>query len=1207
MLRLGKIVAHRFAGLHAYGTIDDPGTDFVFEPERPITLFEGWNGSGKTSLLNAVIWCLTGKLLRPQRLPESGDVEFACEIDRGEAGAATQHQISSVTPLPNGQHWTPAASKKAVPADTWVELTFFRADGTTLPAIRRTQSRKPNGKLVEECSSTAELGLDPIAFSLGTTMPGLLPYLQIGNQSELGQAVARLTGLSDLVDLARHATRARAKIAGDITKERKAEREKIEADFLQHLADLRQRIAEYPQMMPSVPPPLITDTADAFITLSRHFEELKANGLAHARDVLGDMFDAADAEQRRSLEACIRPAIDQMRRLAQLPAMERLAALRLESGVRSDVDALVRRMFEEAQTLEELAANPILERRTQLYARVTDWMREHGQAHDDHCAICRHSLAGIVDTETGNLVTDHLHQVAKDSEILSRTIAQWADMWSGRLARDLPSALRRELDRDLPDSPAALLRTAMVDDLFATDGFKGVLAALRPGVISLTDETLGRIPLFDEPTPNALPGRVRAVADKLAQTLRRLERSLAFVDWMVLNRTALLGAFDEIRGAAEGVRSDGCLNARLARLDTIVKGVAPINAAIELTRRLGVAHTARTKKVKAIEDCGIATAALDEIIPVGTLATAQVEGLQRRLHGRAEHWRNSIYQNATTTAPKPHRTGMTPLGVIDIQVGRNGVHAPSQHVSNASALRASLLGFYLAFREHVLRTRGGLALIVLDDPQDLLDYDNRARLARAFETLAAGGAQILATTHDRSFARVVVAEARSGNRVEHRSIHPVNASRRTLETSLAIEDLDRKRNDFVLNPDTARYAQDYANHARIFLEVRLGDLFDDPAYPAFSAPSDAPTLMPLVDRLRGLVTGRSNELFRSPVLARFCEDSAFAEGAAARRVLNQSHHRDSNALSYVDVESVDSDLKRLRSAVERVHEEFRRYRWREPLQELQPTNVVPLTPMTAPAFSIPIVQDIAAFSRQVPAGGSQDESLEALSSNWFSDKALFYIRHDTMGFTIPAGSVAIVEAVPSAARDHELVVARRGSQAFARRLLRPRNGEGFSLVAEATDPRRARPTLAFDDQALDLHRIVGVIFTQLPPPAGREEAVLIDGDPALVRVEVAYRVREDSAVPRAMPGHIILGGAVLLPDRLDGMEGMMVPVTLEDGDSILKRVGAPLSRRVPYLRQFETIGSLGASVVLATEHVDGAPDVPVIRNARPVLGIVYKL
>ncbi|MGO7536812.1 ATP-binding protein, partial [Rhizobium leguminosarum] len=62
LLRLVRVEAHRFAGLHAYGRPSAPPTSFVFEPAKPVTLIEGVNGSGKTSIANAIIWCLTGHL-----------------------------------------------------------------------------------------------------------------------------------------------------------------------------------------------------------------------------------------------------------------------------------------------------------------------------------------------------------------------------------------------------------------------------------------------------------------------------------------------------------------------------------------------------------------------------------------------------------------------------------------------------------------------------------------------------------------------------------------------------------------------------------------------------------------------------------------------------------------------------------------------------------------------------------------------------------------------------------------------------------------------------------------------------------------------------------------------------------------------------------------------------------------------------------------
>src|SRR5690242_9423865 len=42
-LRLTKLQAHRFGGIHAYGTKDSPPEDFIFIPTTKLSLFEGAN------------------------------------------------------------------------------------------------------------------------------------------------------------------------------------------------------------------------------------------------------------------------------------------------------------------------------------------------------------------------------------------------------------------------------------------------------------------------------------------------------------------------------------------------------------------------------------------------------------------------------------------------------------------------------------------------------------------------------------------------------------------------------------------------------------------------------------------------------------------------------------------------------------------------------------------------------------------------------------------------------------------------------------------------------------------------------------------------------------------------------------------------------------------------------------------------------------
>ncbi|MDN5882718.1 MAG: ATP-binding protein, partial [Nitrosospira sp.] len=147
VLRLVKVEAHRFAGLHAYGRPSAPPASFVFEPGKPVTLLEGVNGAGKTSIANAIVWCLTGQLIRSQRPPEEGPLDFACEIARDD-GTITTHPISATTPLPPKSAELPTAGQP-IPADSWVEVTLSDLSGTLLPPLRRSQTRTARGKINE--------------------------------------------------------------------------------------------------------------------------------------------------------------------------------------------------------------------------------------------------------------------------------------------------------------------------------------------------------------------------------------------------------------------------------------------------------------------------------------------------------------------------------------------------------------------------------------------------------------------------------------------------------------------------------------------------------------------------------------------------------------------------------------------------------------------------------------------------------------------------------------------------------------------------------------------------------------------------------------------------------------------------------------------------------------------------------------------------
>lgn len=1220
-LRLAKVVAHRFAGIHAYGTPEEPPANFVFEASQPITLFEGWNGAGKTSLLNAIVWCLTGQILRPQRPPEDASSDFDTHFrhdgeDEAEIGA---HPSSPVTPMPNPLHYVPTRGS-SVPADTWVELTFVDQDGKPLPALRRAQVRKPNGKISEIAPDFAPLAVDPISLRIGTVMPALLSYLRVGEASDLGLAAAKLTGLADLSHLARHAMRVRVKLHGELKDARESEIQKADAAFLEARGDLESQIAEYDQMKP--PSDLPQPSGDATIEQSlgdieQHFTTRKAEALTAARSILGEGFVATDKAARDNLEASIGPAQGQLRALGQLRSAQRFKALTdVAQHDWKAVDDFVDRIEAEAKVLAELSTTPDLARRKQLYARVASWIADF-KGHDTaQCAVCSRPLADAVDPVTQRSVADHLHEIAgEDKELLALTISAWAHERVTQLTAKSPAALRQELGAELPGHPRELIRAMFVDDLFDTEAFSQTLAPLKSGVEALCDKALKCLPAFVEPPVPQFPQAVGPHAGALDPLIRLLRRAKAFSDWRANARTEVAEAFQTITRSAAPDQGKtpisttdvmAPIGAKLAALHDIVKGVAPINAALELMKRMRTALQDRRGKEKRLELYKRAAAALGPLARIGDLAERQVEGLRTKLHGRADYWRNQVYANAyATTGYALRETAMDARGVLDIRVGSEAANAPAQHVSNASALRASLLGFYLAFWEHVLAERGGLALLLLDDPQELLDTDNRERLARALPALVKEGAQIFLATHDRVLARSIAHGSSTQAAVEHLSVHPVNATRQTLATAIAIEQLDAKHRAFENDPDDAPTAQDYASEVRVFLEARLGDMFDDPAYPAYAAPTKAPTLADHINRLRGLVNAPPNALFRGKAVVDFATSPHLAQGTEPLRVLNTSHH-DKATLSAGEIAGVADALDQLRKLGDRMHAEFRHWRWQEPLREPDaPPTLEPLGEIIAPKFSVLVHPDLAAFTASAGGEASQDTSSETLQETCFADKTLFYLRTDNLGFAAPSGAIAIVERSPYVGKDHNLVIARQGKNVLARRLLRAPKGDMIGLASEAADPREAKPTLFCPANDLAVHRVAGILFDSSPPPQGKGEAIEIESTDGLQRIQCAYRVVEESAVPLALPGQVVLGGAIINADEIETKLGELVALTLKDGRSIFKRIGKGLDGDLGPFRLFESIGGLGDSLIVAMEEIEGQPDVATFAFARSVVGVLY--
>ena len=841
-LTLKKIEAHRFAGLHKFGTPTKAPANYVREFSAPITLFEGLNGSGKTSLANAIIWALTGEVLRAQREPEKASEEFECWIAAADGSAEqTTHRLTPVTPLPDLDEFRP--DQGWIPADTWVELTFEDEARVTLPLVRRSQIRTIQGKLVETPPQLAALGVDPIALRLGTLMPGILPLIRVGSESELGKAVAQLTGLSSLADLADHVRRAKHKIDKEFVKAKTQDIRNADVSYERARTDLAKEIEAHPGIAPPNAPPAPSEDESIEEVLGKiatHFDSAKAAALTSAKSILGGGFDPSVPALRADLEGNITPALSEVKQLSRLPSMLRLAALRkLSADELSKAAGKLVEVLREARVLQDLAENPTKAARARLYAHIAMWQLDHPDdiPTDDQCVVCGGQLEDAVDPVTGESVKQRIHDAQANAALTSQTLARWSEAALNDLTRNLPAALQLELSADLPEHPCDLIRAAFVDELFATAPFAGVLSELKAGTASAVDQAVaGRSELAQEMEVD-LP---KACA-LLATALKRVDRAIRFANWRQANDEFARQVYERVVGRVPKpgeTAAEDSLAAKLMNLEGMVKAAEPITKALTACARLKTDLAKRRAAEKRLGAYETASAALANLLQLGDLSDLQVEQLRLELRSEAAKWRKRVYLGAfPTTAHELIDATMSRRGELELVIGAGGVSAPAQHIANASALRASLVGFYLAFWEHVLKDRGGLRLVLLDDPQEIFDENNRELLACALADLVEAEAQVIVTTNDPRFAGHISRLQNCG--VEHRSVFPATKHQPVVRTPLSEAAVLKLKKLHEADPDAEEPAREYAEQCRVFLEAMLGDLFDDPAYSAW-VPQESP-------------------------------------------------------------------------------------------------------------------------------------------------------------------------------------------------------------------------------------------------------------------------------------------------------------------------------------------------------------------------------
>ncbi len=235
--RLRRVEAHRFGGLHRHcGANGEDPEDFILDVERDVTLISGFNGAGKTALRNVMIWCLTGRALRSQHMPDENhepmEVYWTGGGNEEGEGNESEFPLPPVVPIPSGADLEVLDDQPKI--NTWAQLTFHDEGSDDICVVRRALTGSTRGKLSMNVTGLEDLEVPDLAIEAGTLMPGIAAHMRFDEKTTFAQAIAQLTGLKPLEDLGRRSARVVRRLRTDETK-------KTESDAAAKLTDFKSK------------------------------------------------------------------------------------------------------------------------------------------------------------------------------------------------------------------------------------------------------------------------------------------------------------------------------------------------------------------------------------------------------------------------------------------------------------------------------------------------------------------------------------------------------------------------------------------------------------------------------------------------------------------------------------------------------------------------------------------------------------------------------------------------------------------------------------------------------------------------------------------------------------------------------------------------------------------------------------------------------
>jgi hypothetical protein len=1200
--RLHRIQTFGFGGLNQFG-----GEEFDLDVAGQNWCLEGQNGSGKTSLNNAVLWALTGQRVRERQGPV---------MDRGERAPVLDDQGNQVGTWPPLAAYPVSTGELTAEPEVSVRLTFVNDEGEVAEAFRKTVSPR-HGLPVSTEQIDARIASALQLIEAGLLMPARLGQMGFGEGSHsLFSAVKRLTGLDQLSDIAQGVANQFAHNGRQFLRYAKEQRIELHrSSFDENIRIIKEKTNHLGVDLTLVES---IQNSDIEINLSR-LESTCSTEAAKQLDILKtevaaalDLSKASDRERIRTSVATAKVLLEERTDLVPVfGAWTALTAAARHEKFRLLPTAIVEAEARIADALK-WHRRQMDDRKLRMKAIAAEWFEV---AEDPMCPLCDAELK----TPTQVALVAELAALKEESEIAERRIGDVCANIDKGLKASLPEdvATRFSLLREM--DPRHAYVQAMLERFVDREPFTDVLTGFAACVRDMLVEQERGLPEFD-PASVVVAASAIDLSDEplevkeLRAFIGALKRLLALADWWGQHRVAFGEALANVRGRpSEGKEiPERSIRGQIKRLEDALAKAEPYDDA---AKRLAAALKA-AKSWRLIQaEQKIREEIRDAMLPLKDLRLLVEVETARSIHdlsGRIE----TILQRIHLHERLAYRNAVLKKREVEIHGSLSpGMKIDASLVGNSSWLRAILWAFILALREETVRVlgRNPLPLLLLDDPQTTFDPRNKRKWAEELARIAnlpisePTGAQLILTTHEREFfVWLTELEKIHGQRG---FIAPVNDSN-PVATVLNGGCLERLWESASQQNNDAT-ARSYIGHVRIHAEKLLKFMLR--ADVADIHRSNLEKLRDDLDLLRKKNVSPYNRRAFGELLK--CLQSA----DKALGFIGDAHHSDSETLGVAQARDVhkfwQEQLEPKLYRALQVAANFAAFRGDGRTFAHEPCVVAWPSSRRDELRRAKLIHTGIAAAAQTD--GRVGDGL-LMIEEWTSDRLcqIHLPNHDILrlvaGTLEPVAAVGDMLIVSNYAQVHSrgLVVAAIEDRLLARRYNEMQAHPDIAvLTGQSIDPHSlAEPVIAIRAD-LQLRKVVGTLFESrsrhLYHQNEAHEVVSVSGTDFLDQLDGVrlFKVVGRSAEPLALDGQYLMTRDALPPETaVRQLEGRLVVAVDDNGVTYFKRMRC-------MHRSFVVLESLNSDDGTSAEllSLDGSAGLPRLAHALPVVGVLFEL